>query len=42
MGSEFWGGFKEWIKMIMLEKEGNISFKDIDLILIVDDLDEIM
>ncbi len=42
VGSEFWSGMKEWIKTVMLEKEGNISPKDMDLIPVVDDPDEIM
>lgn len=42
VGSEFWGGLKEWIKTTMLEKEGNISPKDLDLIPIVDTSEEII
>ncbi|MEL6971575.1 MAG: TIGR00730 family Rossman fold protein, partial [Bacteroidota bacterium] len=42
VGTEFWSGMKEWIKTVMLEKENNISPKDMDLIPIVDEPDEIM
>ena len=36
VGSEFWTGLKGWIKEVMLERENNISPKDMDLIPIVD------
>lgn len=41
-GSEFWNGMKDWIKNIMLEENATISPKDLDLIPIVDDLQEIV
>ncbi len=37
VGTEFWGGLMDWIKAVLLEKEGNISAKDLDLIKIVDE-----
>ncbi len=42
VGSEFWEGLKDWIVSVMLEREGNISPKDLDLIPIVDEPDEIV
>ncbi|WP_027418436.1 LOG family protein [Crocinitomix catalasitica] len=36
-GSEYWNGMVDWIKSTMLEKEGNISKEDMDLIKITDD-----
>lgn len=42
VGSEFWGGMKEWIKTVMLEKENNVSPGDLDLIPIVDEADEVI
>lgn len=41
VGTEFWSGLKDWIKDIMLG-EGNISPKDLDLIPIVDDPQEVV
>jgi len=41
MGSEFWGGMKEWIKNVMLEKAHNISPGDMDLIPVVDTPQEV-
>lgn len=41
-GSEFWGGMKDWITNTMLEEHGNISPKDLDLIPITDDPDEVV
>lgn len=41
-GSTFWTGMKEWIKNVMLEENGNISPKDLDLIPIMDDVEEIV
>lgn len=37
VGSEFWSGIREWIQTVMLEKFGNISAKDMDLIPVLDD-----
>ncbi|WP_235296840.1 LOG family protein [Portibacter marinus] len=42
VGSEFWGGLKSWITSVMLEKENNISEKDLDLIPITDDIEEVV
>jgi uncharacterized protein (TIGR00730 family) len=42
VGSDFWGGMREWIKNTMLEKAGNISPDDIDLIPLVDTPDEVI
>jgi len=42
VGSEFWKGLKDWIKGVMLEQQGNISPKDIDMIPIIDDPKEIV
>lgn len=41
-GSEFWNGLKGWITETMLKKENNISEKDLDLIPVVDDIDEVV
>lgn len=42
VGTEFWGGLREWIESTMLHKFGNISPKDMDLIPITDDLNEVV
>lgn len=42
VGSDFWGGLLDWVKGTMLKKFGNISPKDIDLIPIVDDPEDIV
>lgn len=42
VGKDFWGGLFDWIKEILLEKNGNISPKDLDLIHIVDTSDEVI
>ncbi len=42
MGTEFWGGLKDWIVGTMLEKENNISPKDLDLMPITDDIEEVV
>ncbi|MGB1217851.1 MAG: TIGR00730 family Rossman fold protein, partial [Saprospiraceae bacterium] len=41
MGTEFWGGMKDWIVNTMLEKENNVSAKDLDLMPITDDIEEV-
>ncbi len=41
VGSDFWGGLNEWIVNTMLERYGNISAKDMDLIPIVDTCEEV-
>jgi uncharacterized protein (TIGR00730 family) len=42
MGTEFWGGLKDWIVSIMLEKESTISAKDLDLMPVTDSIDEVV
>ena len=41
-GSSFWSGMVKWIKDVMLDVENNISAKDLDLIPIVDDIDQVV
>lgn len=40
VGSEYWKGLFDWVREVMLEKEHNVSPKDLDLITIVDTADE--
>ena len=40
VGTAYWSGLLDWIKSTLLEKEKNISAKDLDLIKIVDSADE--
>jgi len=40
VGTAYWSGLLDWIKSTLLEKENNISAKDLDLIKIVDSADE--
>lgn len=42
VGTEFWTGLKDWIIKVMLQKENNISPKDIDLMPIVDTPEEVI
>ena len=42
VGNDFWSGLFDWIKEILLEKFGNISAEDLDLIHIVDTPDEVI
>ena len=42
VGVDFWTGMKDWITEVMLEQEGNISAKDLDLIPITDEPEEII
>ena len=42
VGTDFWSGLRKWIKETMLEKYATISPKDIDLIPVTDDLDEVI
>ncbi len=42
VGKEFWEGLFDWIKETLLEKAGNISAKDLDLIHLVDTEDEVL
>jgi uncharacterized protein (TIGR00730 family) len=41
-GISFWSGMLAWIKSSMLEQENNISEKDLDLLPITDDVEEIV
>jgi len=36
VGTEFWGGIMDWVKDTLLEKFGNVSATDLDLIHLVD------
>ena len=42
VGSEFWAGLFEWIKTVMIAKEGNANLDDMNLIKIVDTEDEVV
>ena len=42
VGTEFWGGLKKWVTDTMLHEYGNISPKDLDLLPITDDLEEVI
>lgn len=42
VGSDYWGGLRDWIQQTMLEKNGSISPADMDLIPIVDDPEEVL
>lgn len=42
VGSKFWGGLREWIQDTMLEKFGNISPADMDMIPLTDDPEEVL
>lgn len=42
VGKDFWSGLLEWVKTTLLDKFGNISAKDIDLIHLVDTPDEVI
>ncbi len=42
VGTEFWGGLKKWIKKTMSKEFATISPKDLDLIPLTDDLDEVV
>lgn len=37
---DFWGGLLDWIKKVVLQKEGNISEEDLELINLVDTAEE--
>lgn len=41
-GQDFWSGLKVWIQTTVLEKNQNISPKDLDLIPITDDIEEVI
>ena len=40
IGKEYWAGLVQWMKDVMLEKESNISPKDMELFSVVDTADE--
>ena len=40
-GSDYWGGLHDWMKKTMLERSGNISDNDLDLLKIADTADEV-
>ena len=40
VGKDYWDGLVEWIKKSVLETEGNISPKDMDLFTLVDNIDD--
>ena len=42
VGKSFWAGLMDWIKDVMLQKNGNISEEDLDLFKIVDTADEVV
>tara|TARA_R110002050_G_scaffold97971_2_gene203642 strand:+ start:31182 stop:31871 length:690 start_codon:yes stop_codon:yes gene_type:complete len=42
VGTDFWSGLMDWIKSTLLEKFGNISPKDLDLIHVVDTEEEVI
>ncbi len=42
VGSSFWSGLMDWIKEMMLNKNGNVSEVDLDLFRIVDTADEVV
>ncbi|WP_103864740.1 TIGR00730 family Rossman fold protein [Aquimarina sp. I32.4] len=42
VSTEFWGGLIDWVKSTLLEKFGNISSGDMDLIHVVDTPEEVL
>ncbi len=42
VGKDFWQGLVDWVKTTMLDKYSNISAKDMDMIPITDDVDEVV
>lgn len=42
VGTDFWSGLIDWIKSTMLSKYGNISPKDLDLIPVMDDPEDVV
>ena len=42
VGTEFWSGLLDWVKSTLLEKFGNISAEDLDLIHLVDSPQEVV
>ncbi len=41
VSSEYWTGLLDWVKTTMLDKEGNISPEDLDLVTVVDTCEEV-
>ena len=41
-GVEFWKGLKDWITDTMLQKAGNIHARDLDLMPVTDEIDEVV
>lgn len=39
VGTDFWGPMVDWIRGVMLEREGKISAGDLDLFMLTDDID---
>lgn len=42
VGSDYWTGLKDWIKMVMLEREHNVNPDDLDLMPITDSPEEVV
>ncbi len=42
VGKDFWQGLVDWVKNTMLDKYSNISAKDMDMIPITDDVNEVV
>lgn len=42
VGTAYWGGLFDWMRTVMLEKEGNISPGDLEMIRIFDTADEVV
>ena len=42
VGRSFWAGLIDWIKDMMLKKNGNVSKEDLDLFKVVDTADEVV
>jgi predicted Rossmann-fold nucleotide-binding protein len=42
VGTDYWGGLVDWIKEVMLGKEGNISEPDLQLLKLVDTAEEVV
>lgn len=40
VGTSYWGGLLDWVKETMLQKEGNVSPEDLDLVKLVDTADD--
>lgn len=40
VGKKYWSGLIDWIKMVMLEEESNVSPEDLELFSVVDTADE--